>query len=94
LLERVQPVVYGLSRDAERLADVRGRGSQLTRLQDARGLQLVEVAAESAGRLERLEGEIRRLEMPDEPPPYWGRYIVADTSGARSPAWRLLQRGF
>ena len=40
---------------------------ELTRLQDARGLQLVEVAAESADRLERLQGEIRRLEMPDEP---------------------------
>jgi hypothetical protein len=40
---------------------------QLAGLQDARGLQLIEVAPETADRLERLEREIRRLEMPDEP---------------------------
>jgi hypothetical protein len=63
----MQPVVHGLSRDAERLADVRGCGPQLAGLQDARGLQLIEVTPETADGLERLQGEIRRLEMPDEP---------------------------
>ena len=63
----MQPVVHGLSRDAERLADVGGRGPQLAGLQDARGLQLVELAPETTDRLERLEGEIRGLELPDEP---------------------------
>jgi hypothetical protein len=63
----MQPVVHGLSRDAERIADVGRRRAELACLQDAGGLQLVEVTPETADGLERLEGEIRRLEMPDEP---------------------------
>src|SRR4029450_4059812 len=66
LLERMQPGVHGLSRGAEGLADIRGGGPQLARLQDARGLQLIEITPKTMDGLERLEREIRRLEMPDE----------------------------
>ena len=41
--------------------------AELAGLQDARGLELVEVPTETTDRRESLEGEIRRLEMPDEP---------------------------
>ena len=63
----MQAVVHGLPRDAERLADVGRRRTELARLQDARRLQLVQVTPETPDGLERLEGEIRRLEMADEP---------------------------
>jgi hypothetical protein len=44
----MQPVAHGLSRDAERLFDILGRGPKVARLQNARGLQLIEVTPQTA----------------------------------------------
>jgi hypothetical protein len=65
--QMMKSVVHGLSRDAECLADVGWGCPQLARLEDARGLQLIEVTPETADRLERLEGQIRRFQVPNEP---------------------------
>jgi hypothetical protein len=57
----MKSVVHGLPRDAERVPNIRRRRSKLTRLDDARRLELLEVPPEPVDRLECLERELGRL---------------------------------